>query len=73
MFKGLPLFYEKGQAGETPHSAEFLFSSKTIPNFLRRENTYHGLPYFSAYKTEAFPVQNNPKNLDPSHKTDLDL
>ena len=22
---GLPLFYEKGQAGETPHSAEFLF------------------------------------------------
>ena len=25
MFKGLPLFYEKGQAGETPHSAEFLF------------------------------------------------
>ena len=22
-FKGLPLFYEKGQAGETPHSAEF--------------------------------------------------
>ena len=31
------------------------------------------VPYFSAYKTEAFPVQNNPKNLDPSHKTDLDL
>ena len=25
MFKGLPLFYEKGQAGETPHSAEFFF------------------------------------------------
>ena len=31
------------------------------------------LPYFSAYKTEAFPFQNNPKNLDPSYKTDLDI
>ena len=31
------------------------------------------LPYFSAYKTDAFPFQNNPKNLDPSYKMDLDL
>ena len=31
------------------------------------------IPYFSDYKTEAFPFQNNPKNLDPSHKMDLDL
>ena len=31
------------------------------------------IPYFSPYKTEFFPVQNNPKNLDPSCKTDLDL
>ena len=31
------------------------------------------IPYFSAYKTEALPFQNNPKNLDPSYKMDLDL
>ena len=31
------------------------------------------LPYFSAYKTESFPFQNNRKNLDPSYKMDLDL
>ena len=33
----------------------------------------HLLPYFSAYKMEAFPFQNKPKNLDPSYKTDLDF
>ena len=31
------------------------------------------LPYFFGYKTEFFSFQNNPKNLDPSYKTDLDL
>ena len=31
------------------------------------------VPYFSAYKTEAFPFQSNPKNLDPSYKTDLEF
>ena len=31
------------------------------------------LPYFSAYKTEAFPFQNKPKNLDPSYEMDLDF
>ena len=31
------------------------------------------LPYFFGYKTEFFPFQNNPKDLDPSCKTDLDL
>ena len=30
------------------------------------------VPYFFAYKTEFFPFQNNPKNLDPSYKMDLD-
>ena len=30
--------------------------------------------YFYSYKTERFfSFQNNPKNLDPSYKTDLDL
>ena len=31
------------------------------------------IPYFSDYKMEAFPFQNNPKNLDRSYKMDLDL
>ena len=41
--------------------------------FMRSKKNYHQIPYFSAYKTEAFPFQNNPKNLDPSYKMDLDL
>ena len=41
-------------------------------------NAISNIPYFSAYKTEAFPFQNNPKNLDPSYKIlsykmDLDI
>ena len=31
------------------------------------------LPYFFGYKTEVFSFQNNPKDLDPSCKMDLDL
>ena len=31
------------------------------------------LPYLFGYKTEFFPSKNNPKDLDPSCKTDLDL
>ena len=30
------------------------------------------VPYFFGYKTD-FSFQNNPKDLDPSSKTDLDL
>ena len=29
--------------------------------------------YFFVYKTEFFSFQNNPKDLDPSYKMDLDL
>ena len=32
-----------------------------------------GLPCFFGYKTEVFPSQNNPKNLDTSYKMDLDF
>ena len=34
-----------------------------------------GFPYFFGFKTEFFfcSFQNNPKNLDPSYKMDLDL
>ena len=31
------------------------------------------LSYFFGYKTEFFTFQNNPKDLDLSYKTDLDL
>ena len=31
------------------------------------------LLYLFGYKTEFFSFQNNPKHLDPSCKTDLDL
>ena len=31
------------------------------------------IPYFFAYKAVFFSFQNNPKNLDPSYKMDLDL
>ena len=31
------------------------------------------IPYFFGYKTSFFSFQNDPKNLDPSYKTDLDL
>ena len=34
---------------------------------------YCPLPYFFNYKTEFFSFQNNPKDLDPSCKMDLDL
>ena len=31
------------------------------------------IPYFFGYKAEIFSFQNNPKDLDPSWKMDLDL
>ena len=34
---------------------------------------YYKVPYFFGYKTEIFSFQNNPKDLDLSCKTDLDL
>ena len=41
-----------------------------LPHLLQQNNF---IPYLSANKTEAFSFQNNPKNLDSSYKTDLDL
>ena len=31
------------------------------------------IPYFFCYKIEFFSFQNNPKNLDPTYKMDLNL
>ena len=36
-------------------------------------NPYCNILYFFGYKTEFFSFQNNPKDLDLSYKTDLDL
>ena len=36
-------------------------------------NFFFSLPYFFDYKMGVFSFQNNPKDLDPSCKTDLDL
>ena len=40
---------------------------------IQRSLCKNGLPYFLGYKTEYFSFLSNLKNLDPSHKTDLDL
>ena len=37
------------------------------------KHTILDIPYFFGYKTGCFSFQNNPKDLDPSYKTDLDL
>ena len=47
---------------------EELCTSKA-PDVFFSEN----IPYFFGYKAEIFSFQNNPKDLDPSWKTDLDL
>ena len=38
-----------------------------------RHYGYFYIWYFFAYKIVFFSFQNNPKNLDPSYKMDLDL
>ena len=40
---------------------------------LKKKQKKKRFPYFFAYKTVFFSFQNNPKNLDPSYKMDLDL
>ena len=36
-------------------------------------SSFRVVPYFFGYKTEFFSFKNNPKDLDPSCKMDLDL
>ena len=45
----------------------FVFCIKRVVGSERR------LTYFFGYKKEYYFIQNNPKNLDLSYKTDLDL
>ena len=44
-----------------------------IPKLLLSGALPYLIPYFLGYKTDFFSFQNNPKDLDPSYKMDLDL
>ena len=48
----------------------YIFTSHT-QNITQK--SHESLPYFFGYKTDFFSFQNNPENLDPSFKMDLDL
>ena len=48
-------------------------SIKIDKNENSRVDSFEMVPYFLGYKTDFFSFQNNPKDLDPSYKTDLDL
>ena len=50
-----------------------VFSVKTFQTNAHCKYCIQHVPYFFDYKTEFFSFQNNPKDLDPSSKTDLDL
>ena len=45
-----------------------LMNTRRLKKILDRK-----LSYSSVIRQEFFPFQNNPKNLDPSYKMDLDL
>ena len=46
---------------------------KSCSSIFNKKYSQIQIPYFFGYKTEFFSFQNNPKDLDPSYKTDLDL
>ena len=49
------------------------YTSMIIYHFYSEKHFCDLVPYFFGYKTEFFFFRNNPKDLDPSNKTDLDL
>ena len=50
-----------------------LYVSQHLTGLILMFEIFSVLPYFFAYQIESFSFQNNPKNLDPSYKMDLDL
>ena len=50
-----------------------IFSSLCSPHLSSARSITTLLPYFLGYRTDFFPSKNDPKDLDPSYKTDLDL
>ena len=69
----LKLHHVSGLPGEPCFSSVLFMCPKAIKASLCDLLLKQFLPYFFAYKTVFFSFQNNPKNLDPSYKMDLDL
>ena len=65
-----PIALEVGAGGVV---CTFFLSSVFSLFFLPFSGRRPDIPYFLGYKTEFFSFQNNPKDLDPSYKMDLDL
>ena len=53
---------------EPPHQDLHCLQIQLVSSLVLKE-----LPYFFGYKMEFLSFQNNPKDLDPSYKKDLDL
>ena len=51
---------------------QFYKHESILDKFIINTDTFYIL-YFFSYKAEFFSFQNNPKNLDPSYKVDLNL
>ena len=66
-------WYCQGKNSSIPNPASITCCQKSNLNILKRVNHNRILLYFLGYKTEFLPIQNNPKKLDLSYKTDLDL
>ena len=54
-------------------SFEVIMLCSPFASLLNMGPLFKEIPYFFGYKTEFFSFQNNPKDLDPPCKTDLDL
>ena len=72
--------HSSGRSGNqfcvSSHRSVLAIASLSLSHDLARSMGHHihgYVPYFFAYKTVFVSFQNNPKNLDPSYKTDLDL
>ena len=67
------LHFDKHQ---TKLNSLLIFTFLSIKPLMKKSSAsakIEAVPYFFGYKTEFFFFQNNPKDLDPSCKTDLEL
>ena len=71
-FRGLPLSYEKGQAGETPHSAEFLLEVLRYLKFMIHFTEERGIPASHNFtETEVKEIRENLIEWYRKNKRDL--
>ena len=59
--------------GFAHHGNQMVYKHLTSDQSILVAVELHNVPYFFGYKLEIFSFQNNPKNLDPSYKMNLDL